>query len=154
MISTFSSADGTRYGGDESAYHHRQRTKNSRCSTHLAGFIGRLLSLGLQFVGLRKQRVAIVRALALEPDAILFDEPTSALDPQLVGDVLEAMRELAGSGLTLIVVSHEMAFARALADNVHFVSGGHIVESGSARQIFEEPKTAALQQFMESIRSA
>lgn len=107
-----------------------------------------------QLSGGQKQRVAIVRALALEPDAILFDEPTSALDPQLVGDVLEAMRELAGSGLTLIVVSHEMAFARALADNVHFVSGGHIVESGSARQIFEEPKTAALQQFMESIRRA
>lgn len=107
-----------------------------------------------QLSGGQKQRVAIVRALALEPDAILFDEPTSALDPQLVGDVLEAMRELAGSGLTLIVVSHEMAFARALADNVHFVSGGLIVESGSARQIFEEPRTAALKQFMDSIQRA
>ncbi|MFZ5671641.1 MAG: amino acid ABC transporter ATP-binding protein [Pseudomonadota bacterium] len=118
------------------------------------GLAGHESKYPAQLSGGQKQRVAIVRALALEPDAILFDEPTSALDPQLVGDVLEAMRELAGSGLTLVVVSHEMAFARALADNVHFVSGGHIVESGSARQIFEEPKTSALRQFMESIRRA
>ena len=105
-----------------------------------------------QLSGGQKQRVAIVRALALQPEAILFDEPTSALDPQLVGDVLGAMRELAGSGLTLVVVSHEMAFARALADSVHFVSGGIIAESGSAEEIFERPQTAALRQFMESIQ--
>jgi ABC-type polar amino acid transport system ATPase subunit len=105
-----------------------------------------------QLSGGQKQRVAIVRALALQPDAILFDEPTSALDPQLVGDVLEAMRELAGSGLTLVVVSHEMAFARALADSVHFVSGGLIAESGDAEQIFERPQTTALKQFMDAIQ--
>ncbi len=105
-----------------------------------------------QLSGGQKQRVAIVRALALQPEAILFDEPTSALDPQLVGDVLEAMRELAESGLTLVIVSHEMAFARALADSVHFVSGGVIAESGSAEQVFEHPQTVALKQFMDSIQ--
>ncbi len=105
-----------------------------------------------QLSGGQKQRVAIVRALALRPEAILFDEPTSALDPQLVGDVLEAMRELAESGLTLVIVSHEMAFARALADSVHFVSGGVIAESGSAEQVFEHPQTVALKQFMDSIQ--
>ncbi len=105
-----------------------------------------------QLSGGQKQRVAIVRALALQPEAILFDEPTSALDPQLVGDVLEAMRELAGSGLTLIIVSHEMSFARVLADSVHFVSGGVIAESGSAEQVFERPQTTALRQFMDSIQ--
>jgi ABC-type polar amino acid transport system ATPase subunit len=104
-----------------------------------------------QLSGGQKQRVAIVRALALEPEAILFDEPTSALDPQLVGDVLEAMRALAGSGLTLVVVSHEMAFARGLADSIHFMKDGQITESGSARQIFEQPQTGALKQFIESV---
>lgn len=105
-----------------------------------------------QLSGGQKQRVAIVRALAMQPDAILFDEPTSALDPQLVGDVLEAMRELAGSGLTLVVVSHEMAFARALADSVHFVSGGKIIESGTAKDLFDRPQSTALKQFMDSIQ--
>lgn len=132
----------------------RAATANAERLLKQFGLSGHENKYPAQLSGGQKQRVAIVRALALEPDAILFDEPTSALDPQLVGDVLEAMRELAGSGLTLIVVSHEMGFARALADNVHFVSGGHILESGNARQIFEEPKTAALRQFMESIRRA
>ncbi|WP_342643626.1 amino acid ABC transporter ATP-binding protein [Rhodoligotrophos ferricapiens] len=105
-----------------------------------------------QLSGGQKQRVAIVRALAMEPDAILFDEPTSALDPQLVGDVLEAMRELAGSGLTLVIVSHEMAFARALADSVHFITNGRITESGTAQALFERPQTVELKQFMDSIQ--
>lgn len=106
-----------------------------------------------QLSGGQKQRVAIVRALAMEPDAILFDEPTSALDPQLVGSVLEAMRELANLGLTLVIVSHEMSFARALAHRVHFVFEGRIEESGSAEQVFDAPKTDALRSFIGSIRS-
>lgn len=105
-----------------------------------------------QLSGGQKQRVAIVRALAMDPDAILFDEPTSALDPQLVGDVLEAMRELAGSGLTLVIVSHEMAFARALADSVHFIHDGRIMESGTAKDVFENPQTKELKRFMDSIQ--
>ncbi|MGB3426453.1 MAG: amino acid ABC transporter ATP-binding protein [Castellaniella sp.] len=106
-----------------------------------------------QLSGGQKQRVAIVRALAMEPEAILFDEPTSALDPQLVGDVLDAMRKLAGSGLTLVVVTHEMSFARALADSIHFVSGGRIAESGSAEAVFDRPQTEDLKRFIQSIRA-
>jgi ABC-type polar amino acid transport system ATPase subunit len=105
-----------------------------------------------QLSGGQKQRVAIVRALAMQPDAILFDEPTSALDPQLVNGVLDAMRELAQSGLTLVIVSHEMAFARALADRVHFVHGGMITESGTPAQLFETPRTEELSAFMASVQ--
>lgn len=129
-----------------------QATANAKRLLEKFGLAEHEAKYPAQLSGGQKQRVAIVRALALQPEAILFDEPTSALDPQLVGDVLEAMRELAGSGLTLVVVSHEMAFARALADSVHFVSGGTIAESGSAEQIFERPQTSALKQFIDSIQ--
>lgn len=105
-----------------------------------------------QLSGGQKQRVAIVRALAMEPDAILFDEPTSALDPQLVGSVLEAMRELAALGLTLVIVSHEMSFARALAHRVHFVFDGKVEESGAPEDLFQAPKSDALKAFINSIQ--
>ena len=97
-----------------------------------------------QLSGGQKQRVAIARALAMEPEVLLFDEPTSALDPQMVGEVLEVMRKLAGEGLTMIIVTHEMAFARDVSSHVAFMAGGVIVEEGELlQQIFGAPETAS-----------
>jgi ABC-type histidine transport system ATPase subunit len=101
--------------------------------------------------GGQKQRIAIARALAMRPRLILFDEPTSALDPELVAGVLDSIRALAEDGRTMIVVSHEMKFARRLADRVHFISGGLVEESGSPEQIFEYPESERLKAFMRSI---
>jgi ABC-type polar amino acid transport system ATPase subunit len=103
--------------------------------------------------GGQQQRVAIARALALEPLIVLFDEPTSALDPELVGDVLEVMRRLRESGMTMIVVSHEMAFARAAADRVVFMDGGLILEQGPPEQIFSRPAHARVGEFVARISS-
>ena len=100
-----------------------------------------------QLSGGQKQRVAIARALAMEPEALLFDEPTSALDPQMVGEVLDVMRSLADDGLTMIVVTHEMAFARDVSTNVVFMSGGVIYEEGKPRDIFENPKNDKTKEF-------
>jgi ABC-type polar amino acid transport system ATPase subunit len=104
-----------------------------------------------QLSGGQKQRVAIARALAMRPRLILFDEPTSALDPELVSGVLDTIRALAEEGLTLIVVSHEMGFARKLADVVHFIADGVIVESGPPEQIFDNPQNRRLSGFIRSI---
>ena len=101
-----------------------------------------------QLSGGQKQRVAIARALAMEPEALLFDEPTSALDPQMVGEVLDVMRSLAEDGLTMIVVTHEMAFARDVSTNVVFMSGGVICEEGKPRDIFENPQNAKTKEFL------
>ena len=101
-----------------------------------------------QLSGGQKQRVAIARALALEPEALLFDEPTSALDPQMVGEVLDVMRSLADDGLTMIVVTHEMAFARDVSTNVVFMSGGVIYEEGKPRDIFENPQNDKTKEFL------
>ena len=101
-----------------------------------------------QLSGGQKQRVAIARALAMEPEVLLFDEPTSALDPQMVGEVLEVMRKLAAEGLTMIIVTHEMAFARDVSTCVAFMAGGVIVESGEPAQIFETPKHHQTQEFL------
>lgn len=98
--------------------------------------------------GGQKQRVAIARALAMEPEVLLFDEPTSALDPQMVGEVLEVMRKLAGEGLTMIIVTHEMAFARDVSSHVAFMAGGVIVEEGEPSQIFGAPKQLQTQEFL------
>ena len=98
--------------------------------------------------GGQKQRVAIARALAMEPEILLFDEPTSALDPQMVGEVLEVMRKLAGEGLTMIIVTHEMAFARDVSSHVAFMAGGVIVEEGEPSQIFGAPKQLQTQEFL------
>lgn len=102
-----------------------------------------------QLSGGQQQRVAIARALAMEPDAILFDEPTSALDPEMVGEVLTVMRDLADSGLTMIVVTHEMEFARDVSDQVVFMDGGIILESGRPEEIFVNPKEERTQAFLE-----
>lgn len=101
-----------------------------------------------QLSGGQKQRVAIARALAMEPEVLLFDEPTSALDPQMVGEVLEVMRKLAKEGLTMIIVTHEMAFARDVADQIIFMDGGLVVEQGEARQVIDAPREERTKQFL------
>jgi polar amino acid transport system ATP-binding protein len=101
--------------------------------------------------GGQKQRVAIARALAMEPKALLFDEPTSALDPELVGDVLEVIKSLAEEGMTMIVVTHEMSFAREVADRVIFMAGGAIVEEGNPGEIFTSPKEERTRVFLSRV---
>jgi polar amino acid transport system ATP-binding protein len=104
-----------------------------------------------QLSGGQQQRVAIARALAMEPDAILFDEPTSALDPELVGEVLAVMRDLAKQGMTMIVVTHEIAFARVVADRVIFMDQGVIVEEGTADAVLSRPQQARTQDFLRRV---
>ena len=101
-----------------------------------------------QLSGGQKQRVAIARALAMEPEVLLFDEPTSALDPQMVGEVLEVMRTLAKEGLTMIIVTHEMAFARDVSSHVVFMAGGVIAEEGDPHKIFEHPENQLTREFL------
>lgn len=105
-----------------------------------------------QLSGGQKQRVAIARALAMEPEILLFDEPTSALDPQMVGEVLNIMRQLAQEGLTMIVVTHEMAFARDISSHVIFMSDGVIEEEGTAKEVFLEPKSEKTKEFLSRFR--
>ncbi|MDR1187167.1 MAG: amino acid ABC transporter ATP-binding protein [Bifidobacteriaceae bacterium] len=101
-----------------------------------------------QLSGGQKQRVAIARALSMEPEALLFDEPTSALDPEMVGEVLEVMGELAESGLTMVIVTHEMAFARDVSDRVAFMDDGVIAEQGTAAQVFSDPAKERTREFL------
>lgn len=98
--------------------------------------------------GGQKQRIAIIRSLAMNPDVILFDEPTSALDPEMVGEVLELMKELAHEGMTMVVVTHEMGFAKEVADKIVYMDGGVVVEAGSPKEIFENPKMEKTRQFL------
>jgi len=104
-----------------------------------------------QLSGGQQQRVAIARALAMQPKAILFDEPTSALDPELVGEVLGVMRKLADDGMTMVVVTHEMGFARDVADRVLFIDGGVIVEQGEAKSVLNAPQHARTQDFLHRV---
>mgnify|MGYP003418237556 FL=1 len=101
--------------------------------------------------GGQKQRIAIVRALAMNPKVMLFDEPTSALDPEMVGEVLNVMKQLAEEGMTMVVVTHEMGFAREVADRILFMNNGYIEEEGTPEEIFSNPKSERLQQFFKSI---
>ncbi len=101
--------------------------------------------------GGQKQRVAIVRALAMDPDVMLFDEPTSALDPEMVGEVLDLMKDLAREGMTMVVVTHEMGFAREVADRILFMSDGIIAEEGTPDEIFGNPQNPRLQQFLQKV---
>ena len=101
-----------------------------------------------QLSGGQKQRVAIARALAMEPEVLLFDEPTSALDPQMVGEVLSVMRKLANEGLTMMIVTHEMAFARDVSNHVVYMAGGVIVEEGDPQQVFGNPKSEQTKEFL------
>ena len=104
-----------------------------------------------QLSGGQKQRVAIVRTLAMNPDVILFDEPTSALDPEMVGEVLDLMKELADSGMTMIVVTHEMGFAKEVGSRVLFMDDGRIVEEGTPDEIFNHPKNGRLKEFLSKV---
>ena len=104
-----------------------------------------------QLSGGQKQRVAIVRALMMEPEVMLFDEPTSALDPEMVGEVLEVMKELAEDGMTMVVVTHEMGFAREVASRVLFMADGKLIEEGSPEDLFTAPKSPRLQDFLAKV---
>ena len=104
-----------------------------------------------QLSGGQKQRVAIVRALCMEPEVMLFDEPTSALDPEMVGEVLDLMRDLAKEGMTMAVVTHEMGFAREVADRVVFMADGKILEEGTPAELFDRPKDPRLQDFLSKV---
>lgn len=105
----------------------------------------------IQLSGGQKQRVAIVRALAMEPDVMLFDEPTSALDPEMVGEVLDVMKGLARAGMTMVVVTHEMGFAKEVGNRVLFMADGLLVEEGSPEDIFEHPRSPRLQEFLSKV---
>lgn len=104
-----------------------------------------------QLSGGQKQRIAIVRALCMNPDVMLFDEPTSALDPEMVGEVLEVMKQLAKEGMTMVVVTHEMGFAREVGTNIVFVDDGVIVEQGNPKEFFENPKNLRLKDFLSKV---
>ncbi len=104
-----------------------------------------------QLSGGQKQRIAIVRALCMDPEVMLFDEPTSALDPEMVGEVLEVMKELAQMGMTMVVVTHEMGFAREVASRVIFMDGGQILEEGTPEEVFDHPKCDRLKTFLSKV---
>ena len=104
-----------------------------------------------QLSGGQKQRIAIVRSLCMEPDVLLFDEPTSALDPEMVGEVLDVMKQLAAEGMTMVVVTHEMGFAREVADRVLFMADGALIEEGTPEEIFDNPKSDRLKDFLSKI---
>ena len=101
--------------------------------------------------GGQKQRVAIARSLAMKPDIMLFDEPTSALDPEMVGDVLNVMKDLAEQGMTMLIVTHEMGFARRVANRVIFTDGGEFLEDGSPEEVFDHPKHPRLKDFLDKV---
>ncbi len=104
-----------------------------------------------QLSGGEKQRVAIIRALAMNPKIMLFDEPTSALDPEMVGEVLNLMKDLADNGMTMIIVTHEMGFAKEIGSKIIFMDEGKIIEKGSAKEIFESPKSSRLKKFLQKV---
>ena len=104
-----------------------------------------------QLSGGQKQRVAIARALCMNPDIMLFDEPTSALDPEMVGEVLQVMKQLAADGMTMVIVTHEIGFAREVADRVIFMDGGYIVEEGTPTEVFSSPKARRTKDFLDKV---
>ena len=115
------------------------------------GLADRADAYPIQLSGGQKQRVAIVRALAMEPEVMLFDEPTSALDPEMVGEVLDLMRNLAKGGMTMVVVTHEMGFAREVGNRVLFMADGQLIEEGSPDQIFNHPQSPRLKDFLSKV---
>ena len=115
------------------------------------GLADRADAYPIQLSGGQKQRIAIVRALCMEPDVMLFDAPTSALDPEMVGEVLDVMKELANEGMTMVVVTHEMGFAREVGNRVLFMADGKLVEEGTPEDIFENPQSERLQDFLSKV---
>ena len=133
---------------------HKSKEEAEKTAMELLGRVGladRANAYPSQLSGGQKQRVAIVRALAMQPEVMLFDEPTSALDPEMVGEVLEVMQELAKSGMTMVVVTHEMGFAREVADRVLFMAEGKLIEEGTPEEIFTNPKSPRLQDFLAKV---
>lgn len=131
----------------------REAEANERAMALLmrVGLADRANAYPAQLSGGQKQRIAIVRALAMKPDVMLFDEPTSALDPEMVGEVLEVMRGLARDGMTMVVVTHEMGFAREVASRVLFMDGGRIVEQNTPQELFDHPKSERLKNFLAKV---
>ena len=127
----------------------KQRARDLLARVGLADFAGHYPA---QLSGGQQQRVAIARALAMDPKLMLFDEPTSALDPELVGDVLDVMRELANEGMTMIVVTHEIGFARGVADQVVFMDGGVVVEAGPPSEVLDNPQRQRTRNFLDSVK--
>ena len=125
--------------------------QKARALLERVGLADRADAYPSQLSGGQKQRIAIVRALCMEPDVMLFDEPTSALDPEMVGEVLDVMKELARDGMTMAVVTHEMGFAREVGSRVVFMDGGVIVEEGTPEEIFDHPKSERLQSFLAKV---
>ena len=133
---------------------HKSKEEAEKTALELLGRVGladRANAYPSQLSGGQKQRVAIVRALAMQPEVMLFDEPTSALDPAMVGEVLEVMQELAKSGMTMVVVTHEMGFAREVADRVLFMADGKLLEEGTPDEIFTNPKSERLRDFLAKV---
>ena len=130
------------------AAHSRENAMKYLCSVGMERFVN---AKPRQLSGGQKQRVAIARALAMDPEVLLFDEPTSALDPEMVGEVLQVMQNLAEGGLTMLVVTHEMGFARNVADNVVFMDEGVIAEQGSPERVLVAPEQARLREFLKSV---
>ena len=133
---------------------HKSKEEAEKTAMELLGRVGladRANAYPSQLSGGQKQRVAIVRALAMQPEVMLFDEPTSALDPEMVGEVLEVMQELANSGMTMVVVTHEMGFAREVADRVLFMADGKLLEEGTPDEIFTHPKSERLRDFLAKV---
>jgi len=130
-----------------------QQTAEQRAMTLLdrVGLAGRAGEYPARLSGGQKQRIAIVRALCMEPEVLLFDEPTSALDPEMVGEVLDVMKELAQSGMTMVVVTHEMGFAREVASRVLFMDQGVIMEENSPQALFDNPQSPRLQSFLSKV---
>ena len=125
--------------------------KRARELLEMVGLPDKANAYPAQLSGGQKQRIAIVRALAMEPDVLLFDEPTSALDPEMVGEVLELMKELAHTGITMLVVTHEMGFAREVGTRVLIVDEGRIKEENTPEEFFDHPKNARLQEFLSKV---
>ena len=129
----------------------QQATENAERLLERVGIANQADKYPTQLSGGQQQRVALARALAMEPRLMLFDEPTSALDPEMIGEVLDAMRELAKDGMTMIVVTHEMGFARKVADQVVFMDEGEVVEAGPPDQLFDNPQSPRLQRFLSEV---
>jgi len=131
----------------------REAEEAGRAALEQVGLVDKADAYPNELSGGQKQRVAIARALALEPTTLLMDEPTSSLDPELVGSVLKVIRELRASGMTMLIVSHEMAFAREAADRVLFMDAGEIVEQGDPESLFTKPREARTRAFLERFQS-
>ncbi|MDN6038943.1 MAG: ATP-binding cassette domain-containing protein, partial [Lacticaseibacillus paracasei] len=128
--------------------------KQAKAMLEVVGLTDKADAMPAQLSGGQQQRVAIARALAMHPDIMLFDEPTSALDPEMVGDVLGVMRRLAKQGMTMVIVTHEMGFAKEVADRVVFFDNGTILEQGTPEDIFEHPKEERTKSFLNKVLNA